>query len=71
MIQRLSARPKTPSKQGILGQQGINLIEKIVIGKNSLWIPGGPNEVGVDGLKCSPFGSNFGGYILRNIANWG
>jgi hypothetical protein len=56
MIKRPPARPKTPSKQGMLGQLGINLIESIVLKMPSLWHVGGPNEVGIDGMieLCDP-----------------
>lgn len=46
---RSSPKPKTISSQGLLGQKGINLIEKIVLNMGSRWSPSGPNEVGVDG----------------------
>src|SRR6266576_647109 len=46
---RLNQKPKTLSSQGILGQKGINLIEKIVLDMGSRWTPSGPNEVGIDG----------------------
>jgi hypothetical protein len=42
-------RPKTISAEGLLGQKGINLIEKVVLEMQSLWTPSGPNEVGIDG----------------------
>jgi hypothetical protein len=45
-----SIRAKTISRQGILGQRGINLIEDIVLQMGSHWTPAGPNEVGVDGF---------------------
>lgn len=41
--------PKTISRQGLTGQQGINLIERIVLEMGSRWTPSGPNEVGIDG----------------------
>ena len=37
------------SNQSRLGQQGINLIEEIVLAMKSRWVPGGPGEVGIDG----------------------
>lgn len=46
---RSNPRPKTLSSQGLLGQKGINLIEKIVLDMGSRWTPSGPNEVGIDG----------------------
>ena len=42
-------RPKTISAEGVLGQKGINLIERIVLDMGSQWTPSGPNEVGIDG----------------------
>jgi len=40
---------KTISEQGITGQLGVNLIERIVLDMGSRWTPSGPNEVGIDG----------------------
>ena len=42
-------RSKQISKSGILGQRGINLIERVVLGMGSRWTPSGPNETGIDG----------------------
>ena len=42
-------KPKTLSQQGLLGQKGVNLIERIVLEMSSRWTPSGPNEVGIDG----------------------
>ena len=44
-----TVRPKTISRQGLLGQKGINLIEQIVLEMGSDWTPTGRNEVGIDG----------------------
>ena len=46
---RSTQKPKTLSSQGLLGQQGVNFIEKIVLDMGSRWTPSGPNEVGIDG----------------------
>ncbi|WP_168058383.1 DUF4365 domain-containing protein [Candidatus Manganitrophus noduliformans] len=46
---RQSHKGKTLSRQGVLGQKGINLIEGIVLEMASRWTPSGPNEVGIDG----------------------
>lgn len=46
---RAAARPKTISAQGIAGQKGINLIERILLKMGSRWTSSGPNEVGIDG----------------------
>ena len=43
------AKPKTISSQGLLGQKGINLVERVVLDMGSRWTPAGPNEVGIDG----------------------
>jgi len=43
------ARRKSIPRQGLLGQQGINLVERIVLEMGSRWTPSGPNEVGIDG----------------------
>ena len=42
-------RSKTISAQGVKGQQGINLIERVVLLMRSHWTPSGPNEIGIDG----------------------
>lgn len=42
-------RPKTISAQGVMGQKGINLIERTVLEMESQWTASGPNEVGIDG----------------------
>jgi Domain of unknown function (DUF4365) len=42
-------KPKTLSSQGLLGQKGINFIERVVLEMGSRWTPSGPNEVGIDG----------------------
>lgn len=47
---RRRTEPKRLPPQGLLGQQGVNLIERIVLDMGSRWIPGGPNEVGIDGF---------------------
>ncbi len=46
---RRKTRLKTISTQGLIGQHGINLIERVVLEMGSRWTPGGPNEVGIDG----------------------
>src|ERR1700687_4389163 len=46
---RRRRQAKTISPQGLTGQQGINLIERIVLEMGSRWTPSGPNEVGIDG----------------------
>lgn len=43
------AGPKTISTAGVTGQQGVNLIEGIVLDMQSRWTPSGPNEIGIDG----------------------
>ena len=57
--------PKKLTPRGLLGQRGVNLIERIVLDMKSRWIPGGPNEVGIDGYielfdssTHSPIGSH-------------
>ncbi len=42
-------RTKRISKTGVLGQKGVNLIERIVLEMGSRWTPSGPNETGIDG----------------------
>ena len=44
-----SPRHKTVSRTGVIGQKGVNLIERIVLDMESRWTPSGPNEVGIDG----------------------
>lgn len=46
---RFHHKPKTLSSQGLIGQKGINLIERIVLEMGSRCTPSGPNEVGIDG----------------------
>jgi hypothetical protein len=46
---RRKKRPKTISTQGLTGQQGVNLIERVVLDMGSRWTPSGPNEIGIDG----------------------
>jgi hypothetical protein len=41
--------PKILPAQGLVGQRGINLIERIVLEMGSRWTPSGPNEIGIDG----------------------
>lgn len=48
-VRRKQPRPKTISAQGLSGQQGINLIERVVLQMRSRWTPSGPNEIGIDG----------------------
>jgi hypothetical protein len=47
--QRRPAKHKTISRQGLSGQLGVNLIERIVTRMGSRWSPSGANEVGIDG----------------------
>lgn len=42
-------QPKTISGQGLSGQRGVNLIERLVLEMGSRWTPSGPNEIGIDG----------------------
>jgi hypothetical protein len=46
---RRRRRAKTISGQGVTGQKGINLIERVVLDMESHWTPSGANEVGIDG----------------------
>jgi hypothetical protein len=48
-VRRRRRRPKTISRQGVSGQRGINLIERVVLEMRSRWTPSGPNEIGIDG----------------------
>lgn len=45
----LSQPVKKIHKNSLLGQQGVNLIEKIVLGMGFLWYPTGAIEAGIDG----------------------
>jgi Domain of unknown function (DUF4365) len=58
---------KTLSMQGQLGQEGVNLIENIVLQMGSSWTPGGPNEIGIDGY-IELFDVNTHESTGRNIA---
>jgi len=42
--------PKKISQSDIIGQQGINIIEEIVLGMGFLWYPTGGVEAGIDGV---------------------
>ena len=42
-------RSKTISAEGIAGQKGVNLIERILLKMGSRWTVSGANEVGIDG----------------------
>jgi hypothetical protein len=48
-VRQRKLRPKTISSQGLSGQRGVNLIERILLEMGSRWTPSGPNEVGIDG----------------------
>jgi hypothetical protein len=48
-VKRTPGPKKKLSRQAILGQQGINLIEGVVLSMGSRWSVGGANEVGIDG----------------------
>jgi hypothetical protein len=41
--------PKKLSRQVVRGQQGINLIERVVLAMHCTWTPTGATEVGIDG----------------------
>ena len=43
------SRPKKLSRQVVRGQQGINLIERVVLAMHCTWTPTGATEVGIDG----------------------
>ena len=47
-VRNRKRRSKTISSQGLTGQRGVNLIERIVLEMGSRWTPSGPNEVGID-----------------------
>ena len=36
-------------RSSVIGQQGVNLIEKVVLGTGYLWYPTGGMEAGIDG----------------------
>lgn len=42
--------PKKISQSDIIGQQGINIIEEVVLGMGFLWYPTGGVEAGIDGV---------------------
>ena len=48
-VRARAPQPKTLPREGVLGQRGINLIEKVVIEMGSRWTPSGANEAGIDG----------------------
>jgi hypothetical protein len=45
-----SRQAKTLHPHSVLGQKGINLIEKIVLGVGFVWFPTGSLETGIDGI---------------------
>ena len=49
-------KPKTLSKQALIGQRGVNLIERIVLDMGSRWVPSPVLDVGIDGIieLCDP-----------------
>lgn len=61
------AKPKRLSRQAVLGQKGINVVEKLVLDMGSRWTPSGPNEVGIDGY-IELFDPNSGEALGKNVA---
>ena len=59
-------KPKKLTKQTVTGQQGINLIEKMVLGMGSIWNPQAAIDVGIDGNieLCEPGTGRALGVIL-------
>ena len=47
---KANSKPKKLTAQKRRGQEGVNFIEKIVLGMNSTWSPTGSLEVGIDGF---------------------
>ncbi len=45
-----SVTAKKISTNAIIGQQGVNLVEKVVLEMGFLWYPTGANEAGIDGF---------------------
>lgn len=64
---RPKRKPKTLSPQGVLGQKGVNLIERTILEMGSRWSPSGPNEVGIDGY-IELFDPNTGAALGKNLA---
>src|SRR5258708_6192076 len=62
-----SPKPKTVSAEVILGQHGINLIERHVLAMRSIWTPTGAIDVGIDGLieLCNPMTGEALGQVVR------
>ena len=60
-------RHKTLSRQGLLGQKGVNIIERIILDMGSRWTPSGPNEVGIDGY-IELFDPTTGAALGKNLA---
>ena len=50
MSKQSPKKPKTLPQRSLRGQEGINLIEKIVLEMHSMWSPTGGIEVGIDGF---------------------
>jgi hypothetical protein len=60
-------KPKTLSSQGLLGQKGINFIERVVLEMGSRWTASGPNEVGIDGY-IELFDPNSNAALAKTLA---
>lgn len=58
---------KTLPRQGLLGQRGVNIIERIILEMGSRWTPSGPNEVGIDGY-IELFDPTTGVALGKNLA---
>jgi hypothetical protein len=43
-------KPKVLSEQALIGQLGVNLIERIVLAMGSRWVPSPVLDVGIDGV---------------------
>jgi hypothetical protein len=43
-------KPKVLSEQALIGQRGVNLIERIVLAMGSRWVPSPVLDVGIDGV---------------------
>ena len=67
LMRKSAPKPKTLTQQSLRGQEGINLIERIVLEMHSIWSPTGGTEVGIDGY-IELFDQNTGAALGKTLA---
>jgi hypothetical protein len=60
-------KPKIVSRQALIGQRGVNVIERIVLDMGSRWVPSPVLDVGIDGVieLCDPTSRAALGIVLH------